>query len=47
MIAGVPKESLKGERRVALVPGNVTQLKKMGLEVLLERGAGEEAGFSD
>jgi proton-translocating NAD(P)+ transhydrogenase subunit alpha len=47
MIAGVPKESLQGERRVALVPGNVTQLKKMGLEVLIEAGAGHAAGFPD
>ncbi len=47
MIAGVPKESPKGERRVALVPGNITQLKKMGLDALVERGAGEAAGFPD
>lgn len=47
MIAGVPKESLKGERRVALVPGNVNQLKKLGLDLLVERGAGEGAGFPD
>jgi H+-translocating NAD(P) transhydrogenase subunit alpha len=47
MIAGVPKESLKGERRVALVPGNLTQLKKTGLEVLVETGAGVAAGFPD
>ena len=47
MIAGVPKESLKGERRVALVPGNLTQLKKTGLDVLVEAGAGVAAGFPD
>ncbi|HET7291932.1 MAG TPA: Re/Si-specific NAD(P)(+) transhydrogenase subunit alpha [Vicinamibacteria bacterium] len=47
MIAGVPRETLKGERRVALVPGNVIQLKKMGLEVLVETGAGDAAGFHD
>lgn len=47
MIAGVPKESPKGERRVALVPGNVGQLMKMGLQVLVEQGAGEAAGFPD
>jgi len=47
MIAGVPKESLAGERRVALAPGNVTQLKKLGLEVLLEKDAGLAAGFLD
>jgi NAD(P) transhydrogenase subunit alpha len=47
MIAGVPKETLAGERRVALVPGNVGQLKKLGLDVLVETGAGAEAGFTD
>ncbi len=47
MIAGVPKETLAGERRVALVPGNVAQLKKLGLDVLVETGAGAGAGFPD
>jgi NAD(P) transhydrogenase subunit alpha len=47
MIAGVPRESLAGERRVAIVPGNVAQLKKLGFEVLLEKDAGAAAGFLD
>jgi NAD(P) transhydrogenase subunit alpha len=47
MIAGITKESLTGERRVAVVPGSVPALKKLGLEVLVERGAGSEAGFPD
>jgi H+-translocating NAD(P) transhydrogenase subunit alpha len=47
MIAGITKESLPGERRVAVVPGSVPALKKLGLEVLVERGAGVEAGFPD
>jgi len=47
MIAGVPKESYAGERRVALVPGNLPALQKLGIEVLLEAGAGAAAGFSD
>jgi NAD(P) transhydrogenase subunit alpha len=47
MIAGITKESLSGERRVAVVPGSVPTLKKLGLEVLVERGAGSEAGFPD
>ncbi len=47
MLAGVPKESLAGERRVALVPGNLAQLKKLGLEVLVEKDAGVSAGFPD
>jgi NAD(P) transhydrogenase subunit alpha len=47
MIVGVPKETFPGERRVALVPGMVQNLKRAGLEVLVERGAGAEAGFPD
>src|ERR1700754_3756144 len=47
MIAGITKESLSGERRVAVVPSSVPALKKLGLEVLVERGAGAEAGFPD
>jgi len=47
MIIGVPKETFPGERRVTLVPGMVQSLKRAGLEVLVERGAGEEAGFPD
>jgi len=47
MIVGVPKESFQGERRVALTPIVVPQLIKSGLEILVESGAGVEAGFSD
>ena len=47
MIVGVPKETVEGERRVALVPDLVAKLKKGGLEVLLQSGAGEEAGYPD
>ena len=44
---GVPCELLDGESRVALVPSVVPQLVKSGLEVIVERGAGEAAGFLD
>ena len=47
MRIGVPKEIVPGERRVALVPDGVARLAKAGLEVLVERGAGAEAGFPD
>jgi len=47
MIVGVPVESYPGERRVALVPGVVAVLAKAGLEVHIEAGAGEKAGFPD
>jgi proton-translocating NAD(P)+ transhydrogenase subunit alpha len=47
MIAGVAKESFPGERRVALVPAVLGSLKKAGIEVVLETGAGDAAGFPD
>jgi H+-translocating NAD(P) transhydrogenase subunit alpha len=47
MIVGVPRESFPGERRVALVPASLSPLKKAGLEVVIEAGAGVPAGFSD
>jgi NAD(P) transhydrogenase subunit alpha len=47
MIVGVPRESYPGERRVALVPGVIPNLLKAGIEVVLEAGAGSEAGYPD
>lgn len=47
MIVGVPKESFPGERRVALVPMVVPTLAKAGLEVIVEEGAGVQAGYPD
>jgi NAD(P) transhydrogenase subunit alpha len=47
MRIGVPKESLEGERRVALVPANVPALQKLGASVVVETGAGYAAGFPD
>ncbi|MBW3541035.1 MAG: Re/Si-specific NAD(P)(+) transhydrogenase subunit alpha [Planctomycetes bacterium] len=47
MTVGVPRESFPGERRVALVPASASPLMKLGLQMLVERGAGTEAGFSD
>jgi NAD(P) transhydrogenase subunit alpha len=47
MIVGVPRESFPGERRVALVPSVIANLAKAGLEVLVEAGAGIEAGYPD
>ncbi len=43
----VPKESAPGERRVALAPSILKQLDKLGVEVLLQKGAGETSGFED
>ena len=47
MIVGVPRESYPGERRVALVPVVIPNLAKAGVEVVVEAGAGVEAGFPD
>jgi len=47
MKAAVVKETAPGERRVALVPEGVTKLGRAGIEVLVERGAGEDAWLSD
>jgi NAD(P) transhydrogenase subunit alpha len=47
MIVGVPRESFPGERRVAMVPAVIPSLTKAGLEVVVEAGAGREAGYLD
>ncbi len=47
MIVAVAKEISAGERRVALVPDAVKQLKSKGVDVVVERGAGTSAGFDD
>ena len=46
MILGILKES-GTENRVAMLPGEVTVLKKMGIEVLVEFHAGDSAFASD
>jgi NAD(P) transhydrogenase subunit alpha len=47
VIVGVPRESYPGERRVALVPAVIPTIAKAGLEVAIESGAGEQAGYPD
>jgi NAD(P) transhydrogenase subunit alpha len=47
MIVGVPRETYPGERRVALVPAVIPTLAKAGIEVVVEAGAGKEAGYLD
>ncbi len=42
----VLKDTAAGEKRVALVPESVKRLTKLGAKVLLEEGAGEQAGFT-
>jgi len=47
MIVSIPKETFPGEQRVALVPELVPKLTKASLEVIVQCGAGESAGFFD
>jgi H+-translocating NAD(P) transhydrogenase subunit alpha len=47
MKAAVVRETAPGERRVALVPGAMAKLRPAGIEVLVERGAGQGAWFPD
>jgi NAD(P) transhydrogenase subunit alpha len=47
MKIGVPREIHAGERRVATTPEVAAQLIKLGFEVAVETGAGEESSFSD
>lgn len=44
---GVPKEIEEGERRVAIVPAVADRFSKLGVEVLVETGAGAGAYYPD
>jgi NAD(P) transhydrogenase subunit alpha len=46
LIVGVPKETAALERRVSVVPETVSKFGS-GVKVVVERGAGENAGFPD
>ncbi len=47
ILVGVVKEAYPGERRVAVVPQSIAALAKCGAGLVIERGAGDEAGFTD
>ena len=47
MRVGIPKETWPGEARVAVIPAGVATLKKLGVDVAVETGAGAAAGFTD
>ncbi len=47
MKVGVPKETFPGEKRVAISPASIPALAKSGIEVLVESGAGAQAGYPD
>ncbi|MFC5428244.1 Re/Si-specific NAD(P)(+) transhydrogenase subunit alpha [Paraburkholderia denitrificans] len=47
MTIAVPRETHRGERRVAATPESVAHLIKLGYEVDVETGAGAQASFTD
>ena len=47
IIVGIVAEASPGERRVAMVPGAISVFNKTGVELLMQPGAGTEAGFPD
>ena len=47
MKIGVPRETVPGEKRVAVTPEVASKFVKSGFDVTVETGAGEAAGFSD
>jgi NAD(P) transhydrogenase subunit alpha len=47
IIVGVPRETFRGETRVAMVPAVVAVLAKSGVRTIVERGAGEASGYPD
>jgi NAD(P) transhydrogenase subunit alpha len=44
---GIPKETVSGETRIAVIPSMISTLTKMEHEVLVEKDAGAGASFSD
>ena len=44
---GIPRETAKGERRVAIDSVVIGKLSKMGVEIFVEQGAGKSALISD
>ena len=47
MIVGAPRETKKGEHRVALTPDGVRELVAHGHQVRIEQGAGEDSSIHD
>lgn len=47
MKIGTLKETFEDEQRVALTPESALQLKKLGHECIIEKGAGLASGFND
>ena len=45
MIIGIPKET--NDKRVAMVPATLEKIKALGVEILIEKGAGAASNFKD
>ncbi len=46
-VIGAPKETYKGENRVAMTPQSALDLQKLGFDCIIQSGAGSAARFSD
>jgi len=47
VLVAIVKETLEGEARVAMVPELVSKLTRLGYDVTVESGAGQQAQYSD
>jgi len=47
LTVGIPKEIMRGEKRVAAIPETVAKMHKEGAKILVEEGAGLGAYFTD
>jgi H+-translocating NAD(P) transhydrogenase subunit alpha len=47
MQLSVPTETAPREQRVAIAPDSIGRLKKLGIDIVVQRGAGLAAGFRD
>ncbi|MFC2088597.1 NAD(P) transhydrogenase subunit alpha, partial [Calditrichota bacterium] len=47
MKIAISRESYPGESRIAMIPANVEQLIKLGADIEIESGLGEQIGFTD
>ena len=47
MLISALKEFTDNEKRVALIPDSLKLFQRLGLEVLIEKGAGINSGYTD
>jgi H+-translocating NAD(P) transhydrogenase subunit alpha len=47
LVIGVPRERVRNEQRVALIPESIAELTALGHSVIVESGAGRQAYFDD